>query len=159
MKFVKESRVAASPEAVFAFHESKGALQRLIPPWEEVRVEQQADSIRPGSRVVLVSRIGPMPMRWVAEHTEYEPPHRFADRQVSGPFHRWYHVHHFLDDGRGGTILRDEVDYEPPMGMLGRLFGDHMIRHKLQKMFDFRHEVTRKAVESGEFDADGLASP
>ena len=151
MTFVKESRIAAPPEAVFAFHESPGALQRLIPPWEEVRVEQQADSIRPGARVVLVSKLGPMPMRWVAEHTEYEPPHRFADRQVSGPFARWYHVHRFLDDGQGGTILRDEVDYEPPMGLLGRLFGDATIRHKLQRMFDYRHEVTRRIVESGDF--------
>ena len=151
MTFVKESRIAAPPETVFAFHESPGALQHLIPPWEHVHVEQQADSIRPGARVVLVSKVGPVPMRWVAEHTEYEPPHRFADRQVSGPFARWYHVHSFLDDGQGGTILRDEVDYEPPMGMLGRLFGDGMIRSKLQKMFDYRHEITRQLVESGSF--------
>ncbi|RUL88250.1 SRPBCC family protein [Tautonia sociabilis] len=151
MTFVKESRIAAPPEVVFAFHESPGALRRLIPPWDDVRVEEQADSIRPGARVVLVSKFGPVPIRWVAEHTEYEPPHRFADRQVSGPFARWYHVHRFLDDGQGGTIMRDEVEYEPPLGLLGRLLGDHTIRQKLQKMFDFRHETVRRIVESGDF--------
>lgn len=150
MQYVKESRIAATPEAVFAFHESPGALQRLIPPWEAVEVEQQADSIKPGARVVLKSRVGPMPVRWVAEHTEYDPPHRFADRQVSGPFAHWYHVHSFEDDGRGGTIIRDEVDYEPPGGLLGRLFGDSLIRQKLSKMFDYRHEVTKRHVEAGE---------
>ena len=151
MKYVKESRIAASPEAVFAFHESPGALQKLIPPDERVRVIEQDDSIRPGARVVLEAQIGPVPTRWVAEHVEYEPPHRFADRQVSGPFAHWYHVHRFLDDGRGGTILRDEVDYEPPMGLLGRLFGDALIRRKLDQMFDHRHETTRRIVESGDF--------
>ena len=66
--------------------------------------------------MVIETRIGPFPMRWVAEHTEYDPPHLFADRQVSGPFARWVHHHRMLDDGRGGTLLRDEVEYDPRWG-------------------------------------------
>ncbi len=151
MQFVKESRISAPPERVFAFHESPGALQRLTPPWENVRVESGGTSIKVGSRVVLLTKLGPIPLRWVAEHTEYAPPHRFADRQVSGPFAKWQHRHEFLDDGRGGTILRDSVDYEPPLGWLGRLLGGPLIRSKLRKMFDYRHEATRKIVESGDF--------
>ena len=116
MRFVKESRIAASPGRVFAFHESSGALGRLTPPWEKVEVIEGGESIRPGSRVVLRTKLGPFPLKWVAEHTEYEPGRMFADTQRSGPFARWYHRHWFLDDGEGGTILRDEVDYEPPMG-------------------------------------------
>ncbi len=151
MQFVKESRIAASPDRVFAFHESPGALQRLTPPWEKVTVESGGNSIRVGARVVLVTKLGPIPLRWVAEHTTYEPPHLFADRQVSGPFARWEHRHEFLDDGEGGTILRDSVDYDPPLGALGRLFGGSFIRSKLAKMFDYRHEATRRIVESGDF--------
>ncbi len=154
MQFVKESRIDASPEAVFAFHEAPGALERLTPPWEHVRVVEGGDSIRPGSRVVLETRIGPLPVRWVAEHTEYEEGRMFADRQVSGPFASWHHRHLFLDDGRGGTILRDEVDYDPPLGAVGRLAGAGFIEQKLRKMFDYRHEVVRKA-----FDAGGTAPP
>ncbi|CAN5783368.1 hypothetical protein BH23PLA1_BH23PLA1_00440 [soil metagenome] len=149
MLFVKESKIAASPAEVFAFHESPGALQKLIPPWEKVEVVEQADSIRPGSRVVLKSTLAGMALKWVAEHVEYDPPHRFSDRQVSGPFARWEHTHQFLDDGQGGTILRDEVDYEPPMGALGRLLGAGFIRQKLERMFDYRHEATRRIFESG----------
>ena len=151
MQFVKESRIAAAPERVFAFHESPGALQRLTPPWEKVKVESGGDSIRVGARVVLVTKLGPIPLRWVAEHTAYEPPHHFADRQVSGPFARWEHRHEFLDDGEGGTILRDSVDYDPPLGALGRFFGGGFIRSKLVKMFEYRHETTRRIVESGDF--------
>ena len=151
MQFVKESRIAATPERVFAFHESPGALQRLTPPWEHVRVESGGESIRVGARVVLVTKLGPIPLRWVAEHMEYAPPRLFADRQVSGPFARWYHRHEFLDDGQGGTILRDSVDYDPPLGAIGRFFGGAFIRRKLDRMFEYRHEVTRKVVESGDF--------
>ena len=151
MTFVKESRISASPERVFAFHESPGALPRLTPPWEHVSVESGGDSIKVGARVVLVTKLGPIPLRWVAEHTEYDPPHRFADRQVSGPFARWEHHHEFLDDGQGGTILRDSVDYDPPLGALGRILGGGFIEAKLAKMFDYRHDQTRKIVESGDF--------
>lgn len=151
MKFVKESRIAASPETVFAFHESAGALERLTPPWEKVRLIEGGDSLRPGSRVVLETRLGPFPLRWVAEHTEYEPGRMFADTQKSGPFASWYHRHLFLDDGAGGTILRDEVDYEPPMGALGRFFGGEFVARKLEKMFNYRHEATKRIVESSDF--------
>jgi ligand-binding SRPBCC domain-containing protein len=151
LRFVKESRIAAPPETVFAFHESPGALLRLTPPWEKVDLVEGGGSIRPGSRVVLRTRFGPFSLRWVAEHTEYEPGRLFADRQVSGPFASWYHRHLFLDDGRGGTILRDEVDYVPPMGWLGRVLGDGLLRDKLRRLFDYRHEATRRIVESGDF--------
>jgi ligand-binding SRPBCC domain-containing protein len=151
MRFLKESRIAAPPQRVFDFHESEGALQRLTPPWEKVEVESGGHSLAPGSRVVLKTKLGPLTLRWVAEHVDYDPPRLFSDRQVSGPFASWFHRHHFLDDGQGGTILRDEVEYAVPMGFLGRTFGGAFIEEKLRKMFDYRHEVTRKIVESGDF--------
>jgi ligand-binding SRPBCC domain-containing protein len=151
MQFVKESRIAAPPGRVFAFHESRGALERLTPPWEKLRLESGGQSIRVGSRVVLRTRLGPIPLRWVAEHVEYDPPRQFADIQVSGPFARWHHRHEFRDDGQGGTILRDVIDYELPLGSLGRLLGGGLVRSKLARMFEYRHGETRRIVEAGDF--------
>ncbi|QEH37584.1 Polyketide cyclase / dehydrase and lipid transport [Aquisphaera giovannonii] len=153
--FVKESRIQAPPDAVFRFHESPEALTRLIPPWESMRVAESAGSLRLGSRVVLRGRVGPIPVQWVAVHTEYEPPHLFADRQESGPFAWWYHRHRFLDDGQGGTILRDEVEYQVPMGAVGLLMGGPFVRRKLERMFAYRHEATRRIVEA----AGGRGTP
>jgi ligand-binding SRPBCC domain-containing protein len=151
MRFVKETRIAAPPSAVFAFHESPGALLRLSPPWERVELVAGGDSIRAGSRVVLRVWLGPWPVTWEAEHAEYQPGRLFADRQARGPFASWYHRHLFLDDGAGGTLLRDEVVYEPPLGRLGRLLAGGFVERKVQKMFDFRHEATRRIVEEGDF--------
>lgn len=151
IRFVKETRIQAPPSEVFAFHESPGALERLTPPWEKVKLVEGGESIRPGSRVVLETRLGPIPLRWVAEHTEYEKDRMFADRQVSGPFAYWYHRHRFLEDGQGGTILRDEVDYLPPLGLLGRLLAGGYLRGKLDRMFDFRHRRTRELIEGGDW--------
>lgn len=149
MQFIKESRIAASPEVVFRFHESTDALKHLIPPWEKMEIVESAHSLKPGSKVVLKGRIlGFIPVRWVAVHTEYDPPRSFADRQESGPFAYWYHRHLFLDDGSGGTILRDEVEYRAPLGILGQWFGGWYLRRKLEKMFEYRHAITRKIIES-----------
>jgi len=149
LTFTKESRIAASPAEVFAWHESPDALEKLIPPGEPMKVVESAGSLAVGSRVVLAGSVGLMKIKWVALHTEYEPPHLFADKQESGPFAFWYHRHRFLDDGDGGTLLRDDVHYAPPMGMIGRLFGGGMIESKLQKMFEYRHETTKQAIEGG----------
>ena len=151
MRYVRETRINAPPELVFRFHESPDALKRLIPPWERVEVVESAGSLRPGSKVVLRGRLGPFSMRWVAVHTEYDPPHLFVDRQESGPFAAWCHQHHFLDDGEGGTILRDEIEYVPPLGLLGRWLGGRIIRRRLERMFEYRHETTRRLIESGEW--------
>lgn len=150
MHYEKLTRIAATPERVFAFHESPGALERLTPPWESVEVESGGGSLKPGSRVVLKTKLGPLSLRWVAEHTEYDPPRMFADRQVSGPFASWYHRHKFIDDGVGGTWLQDVVDFEPPLGAVGRTLGGAYLTRKLDRMFTYRHETTRRIIESGE---------
>lgn len=155
MRFEKETRIHAAPERVFAFHESPGALERLTPPWERVKLLEGGDSIRPGTRVVLSVPVGPFRMKWIAEHTEYQAGRMFADRQVEGPFASWYHRHLCLDDGQGGTLLRDEIEYQPPLGAMGRCLGRPFIEAKLKKMFDYRHEVTRQIVESRESVDDG----
>ena len=146
--YVKETRINASPDAVFHFHESPDALPHLIPPWENMKLVESSGSLLPGSRVVLLGRVGPLPIKWVAIHTEYKPPHLFADRQESGPFAYWYHRHHFLDDGQGGTLLKDEVTYAVPLGVIGQWVGGWLVRRKLEAMFAYRHEKTRSLIES-----------
>jgi len=150
-RYVKQSTINASPEVVFRFHESPDALLQLIPPWENMKLVESAGSLRPGSQVVLRGKLAFIPIQWKAEHTEYDPPHLFADRQEAGPFAYWYHRHRFLDDGRGGTILSDEVDYEIPFGVIGRWLGGWIVRRKLAAMFAYRHEKTRSLIESGEW--------
>lgn len=145
--FVHEGRLAADPEAVFQWHESPDALTRLIPPWERMHVAERSGSLVVGSRVVLRGRVFVLPVRWVAVHTEYAPPHLFADQQEAGPFAWWYHRHHVLADGHGGTLLRDEVEYQLPFGLLGAYFGSRFIQKKLTAMFTYRHAVTRECCE------------
>lgn len=147
MQFVKETIIKASPEKVFAFHELPDAFERLVPPWENAKVIQKADISKIGSQAIIEMKVlGLFPARWVAEHTKYEPPRMFEDVQISGPFKIWRHRHIILPH-EDGAILRDEIEYEPPLSFLGELVAPIFIIPKLEKMFAYRHEVTRKWCE------------
>lgn len=145
MQFVKESVIPASVEQVFAFHERPDAFELLQPPWEKTRILQPPTSLEVGTRVELQTKVGLVWMTIVAEHVAYEPGRSFEDVMVKGPFKRWHHKHLFLPH-EDGCLLRDEIEYEAPLGLLGRFADGLAVRPKLQKLFDYRHEVTRREV-------------
>ena len=148
MQFAKESVIRASPERVFAFHELPDAFERLIPPWENASIIQRADISKVGSRAIIEQKIfGLFPSRWVAEHTAYDPPRMFEDVQISGPFKSWRH-RHIVTQHPNGAVLRDEIEFEPPLWFLGSLVAPVAILPKIEKMFEYRHKVTKQWCES-----------
>jgi ligand-binding SRPBCC domain-containing protein len=150
---IVETRLAASPQAVFEFHERPDAIRLLTPWWSGARVVRPARSLRPGERALVLLGWGPFAREWLAEHNVYEPPHRFEDVQVRGPFRRWRHTHRVLTDTRGSR-LRDELDYELPGGPLAPLVDRLLIRPFLRRLFLHRHTVTRRWVERGPFETE-----
>lgn len=147
MQFVKETVIKASPERVFAFHELPDAFDRLVPPWETATVVQKADISVLGSRAIIEQKIfGIVPSRWVAEHTAYDPPRMFEDVLVSGPFSSWRHKH-IVSPHEDGAILRDEIEFEPPMSFIGDLAAPIFIVPRIEKMFEYRHKVTKEWCE------------
>ena len=150
MKFAKESIIQASSQRVFEFHEQPDVLTLLLPPWETARVIKAAKISEVGAEAIVETTVlGPIKMRWVAKHTLYEPPRVFEDIQVKGPFRSWRH-RHIVEPHADGAILRDEIDYEPPLGFLGRALAPWLIERRLQKLFEYRHQVTRQWCEGSE---------
>jgi ligand-binding SRPBCC domain-containing protein len=149
MRFVAESVIRCTPERLFAFHELPDALQRLTPPWEHARIVQSVASLERGNVAIVAIRIAPLLWtRIESMHTIYDPPHKFEDVQVRGPFRSWRHQH-LIEPHPDGARLSDIIDVEPPLGILGRWFGPLIIRPRLQRAFKFRHEVTQQWCEAG----------
>jgi uncharacterized protein len=163
--FEKRSPIAATREQLAAYHERTGALERLIPPWEKVRILQNEGPLVDGKRVVLATKIGPVWKEWEAEHFDVVPGVRFRDQAIRGPFAAWMHSHLFEEsaaptqagmpvprDGNASSEapafmplssseLVDRVEYELPLGLLGRVGSGH-VRRQLDRMFSFRHTRT-----------------
>src|SRR5262249_30136053 len=75
--------------------------------------------------------------RWRSVIDTFEPDRGFADSQVRGPYREWHHVHEF-EPARGGTIIRDRIHYELPLGPIGETFGGALVRRDLERIFAFR---------------------
>jgi ligand-binding SRPBCC domain-containing protein len=147
VRFVKESVFAASAEKVFAFHERPDAFERLQPPWQKSEIVKAPTSLHVGTRVIVRVKIGPIWQTVEAEHVAYEAGRMFADRMLTGPFASWLHRHVVTPRGANECSLADEIDYELPLGALGRIFGGGIARRELERLFEHRHAVTRAACE------------
>ncbi|ULN50476.1 TIGR01777 family oxidoreductase [Mycolicibacterium goodii] len=124
--------IDAPRDEVFAWHARPGAIHRLFPPWQPLRIEAEAASLADGkARLAL-----PGGLTWVARHVaeSYDPPRCFvdtiaADGVTSLPARaavRWRHIHEFDDTGDGRTRMTDRVRTYVP-------------ERVLRPMFDYRH--------------------
>ena len=145
--FRKESLIRAPAEVVFAFHEAPDAFERLQPPWQTTEILQPPTSLDVGTRVVLRVRLGPFWQTLEAEHVQYEPGRSFTDRLVRGPFHSWEHRHVVEPEDASSCRLPDEIEYRLPLPPLGDWFGGWIARRQLERLFEYRHDVTRAACE------------
>lgn len=138
------SHLAVPAADVFRWHAQPGALERLTPPWESVQVlERTGDGMTDGTRVTLGIRLGPLRCRWVSEHRAYCQDAQFCDVQIAGPFARWEHTHRFVPDGASASYLEDHITYALPLGVMTRLGAGALMRRKLDRLFAYRHRVTK----------------
>ncbi len=153
--FEKSLALSCSAGEAFAWHERPDALDQLIPPGAPVRVVErhpgehklgEQGSIRDGARVVMAIGPGFLHMLWVAVHEGYRSGQQFVDVQVRGPFAYWRHTHLFRDVEAGGCEMTDHVDYRLPMGLLGDVVAHRFVEKKIDAMFAWRHEATRRAL-------------
>ena len=122
---------------VFQFFSEARNLETLTPPWLNFEVLTPAPIVlRPGTLIDYRIRIHRIPIRWRTEILEWNPPHRFVDVQLRGPYHLWHHTHTF-EERDGGTLCRDEVRYRPRGGaLINWLF----VRRDVEQIFAFRRD-------------------
>lgn len=135
--FEHSSELAVPSEVAFQWHTRPGALERLTPPWEQVRVLESAGGIE-GGRVTLEVALGPFRTRWVAQHRDAVSGRQFVDEQVEGPFARWIHTHLFEPLPGDRCRYTDRIEYELPGGAAGAL-GAGRVRTRLERTFRHRH--------------------
>lgn len=127
-----ESVVEHPIAEVFAWHTRPGAMTRLVPPWQPMKVVAETRSLADGRAVLGL----PGGLRWVAQHdpSGFDPPRRFVDVLSSaGPMSWparvigwWRHAHEFRE-APGGTRVYDHVDTSIPAAALRSTF---VYRHR-----------------------------
>lgn len=149
LTFEYSSLIKAPVEKVWQFHEQPDALQLLTPPWQPVKIIRREGSLEIGAISEFLVMLGPMPIRWLARHVEYEPDKLFTDQQIEGPMKLWIHRHQFQAEGNY-TRLTDKIQYEIPGGWLAELILGWWVESRLHDMFRYRHTVTKKECETAD---------
>jgi len=128
-------------DEVFPFFAEAGNLEQLTPPWLQFRIlTPEPIAMQVGTRIDYQLRLRGLPLRWTSEITVWEPPFRFVDAQVRGPYRRWVHEHRF-EEVPAGTRIIDHVDYAVPGGSLVRAL---FVSPQLRQIFDYRTHVMQQ---------------
>ena len=135
----REQRLPGAPGDVFPFFADALNLEAITPPWLAFRVvTPKPIDMRAGTLLEYRLSLHGLPVRWRTRIAVWDPPRRFVDTQLTGPYKLWHHTHDFEPDGEGGTLMRDTVRYALPLGPLGTLAHALLVRRDLAAIFDYR---------------------
>jgi ligand-binding SRPBCC domain-containing protein len=143
--YIRESRLwlPLPRETVFALFSDARNLARITPPWLGFTIVGPVPAMAAGAVIDYRIRWLGIPLPWRTYIREWDPPVRFLDVQVRGPYSRWEHRHIFLEE-RAGTWIEDRLTYRLPFGPLGRLAHALVVERQIEAIWRYRD---RKVAE------------
>ena len=139
-RFVARADVSAPLTQVFDFFRKPANLMRTTPPGLQLQVENAPAELALGTRLTLISRRWGMRNRSVTEVIAFEANVSFVEEQREGASRKWLYAHRFEGKPDGGTSIVDQIDYEPPGGMLGLTVTPSVVERELSEYFCYRNE-------------------
>ncbi|HKJ37113.1 MAG TPA: SRPBCC family protein [Solirubrobacterales bacterium] len=142
----REQVLEAPVEQAFEFFSRAENLEAITPPWLRFRITTPTPiEMKAGTLIRYRLRLHGMPVRWLTRIEEWDPPRRFVDQQLSGPYALWHHTHSFeqLPDGR--TRMADIVRYGHRFGPLGNL-AQPIVQRDLRRIFDYRRDKIAELI-------------
>lgn len=146
--FSKSTSIECSAHNAYDWHMNPFALERLMPPWEDVKLVKMEHPIQDGSKAIIEIKQGILRLRWEATHHDVMPGKSFSDKQTKGPFQYWDHQHSFEEESDSKFTLTDRIHYLIPGGPIAGLLGKQTVETKLKRGFRYRHELTKYDLES-----------
>lgn len=142
-----EQWLPAPRHRVFAFFADAANLESITPPWLNFGILTPLPiAMHAGTLIDYRLRMRGLPMRWRTLISAWEPPVRFVDEQLRGPYRQWIHTHTF-EEQAGGTLCRDRVEYAVPGGaLINRLF----VRREVEAIFAYRRRALQRIFPEGQ---------
>lgn len=128
---------------VYGFFSDASNLERITPPELCFHVASPLPVVMDSGTIIDYRlRLFGVPFRWKTRISLWEPPCRFIDEQLQGPYASWVHLHRFEEDD-GHTTILDEVRYQLPFWPVGEI-ATPLVAAQLHRIFSFRQ---RKIAE------------
>lgn len=132
---------------VFELFADARNLELITPHWLAFRILRAPSTLEAGSKIDYRLTFRGVPLRWASLIAAWEPPHRFVDTQVRGPYAMWEHTHEF-EAINGSTRIRDQVRYRQSLGPLGEFAERTFARRDIERIFDHREAATLHLLEA-----------
>ncbi|QDU96636.1 SRPBCC family protein [Lignipirellula cremea] len=143
----RKQTLAAPLEKVFAFFSDASNLEAITPPSLHFQIVTPLPIVmQEGTLIDYRLRLLGVPFSWKTRIDCYEPPVKFVDRQVSGPYDVWRHTHTFAATPEGVEMI-DRVEYRLPWSILGDLAHAVYVRRTLEQIFDYRQQTTARLLQ------------
>lgn len=127
---------------VFLYRTQEGALERLTPPWQKVKIiEYEGELPKNGTATFSIKEKWMPPVRWKSKFSDYEENRCYTETMLYGPFKKWVHTRYFEHISKNKCKIRDEIEFILPFGKLGSLLGEKEVRDNLTSLFKFRYEA------------------
>ncbi len=133
---------------VFPYFADAANLEAITPPWLNFHILTPPPiDMRAGARIDYALRLRGVPVRWRTEITVWDPPHRFVDEQIRGPYRLWRHEHIFEPIDGESTRMIDVVSYElPRVPIVSAMLHRLMVRPDLDRIFAYRAQAVLSAL-------------
>lgn len=125
---------------VFDFFSKPENLNLITPPWLHFGILTPLPiEMHNGARIDYRLKLYGLPVRWETEIRGWDPPFRFTDIQLRGPYRKWIHTHIF-EDSEFGTLMTDHVEYAVPGWILEPVVHRLFVKRRIEKIFEYRRE-------------------
>ena len=145
MQTLKTEVILNAPiDTVFSFFSNIENLEKITPNWLNFSLLAQPPmTIKKGSLFHFQIRLFKIPLKWKTEITCWEPPFRFSDEQIKGPYKKWIHEHRFIEEGNQ-TRMIDTVHYKVPGWFLSPLILKLFVKSAVIEIFRYRTEKIKQ---------------
>ncbi|MDY3200680.1 MAG: hypothetical protein RBQ84_06985 [Arcobacter sp.] len=144
--FIKSSYINCDIKSLFDFHIDTNNIKKITPT--DTKVELLTKDFKPQISKILKIKSTKyfIPMFWEVKIEKIDEPSLLVDVALKSPFAFWEHKHIFIKHGNISE-LKDVITFNMPFGIFGKLF-EWFVRNDLQKMFDYRHKITKEILEN-----------
>ena len=136
-----------SQDEIFKFLTSTSNIEEISPPEIGLQFVNTAEVLKLGERLEFqVVHFGQI-QKIIHEITRFEPSELFVESLVEGPLPKWEYTHRFEKNGMGVVVI-DEIEFEPPGGLIGLLISEQKLLDNLEDGFDHRYRCLEKHFSS-----------
>lgn len=129
---------------VFPFFSNEKNLELITPSFLSFKVlGKDTPTVRQGTAIEYSLKMRGISFKWKSLINKFEDKKSFTDTQINGPYKKWVHTHQFIPVKKG-TLIKDEIVYKLPLGIIGKFFAGKLVANDLKRVFDFRYEKIKE---------------